>query len=117
MNNIICKNKNSSDKFYTIGYQSKQFTDFIEQLENLHIDTLVDVREIPNSRRKEFSKTRLSKYLKDRNINYIHLKDLGSPKEIRTKLKKDNDYNFFFKTYSSYLERKSSLPGNSPLLL
>ena len=109
MNNIICRNKNSSDKFYTIGYQSKQLTDFIEQLENLHIDTLVDVREIPNSRRKEFSKTRLSKYLKDRNINYIHLKDLGSPKEIRTKLKKDNDYNFFFKTYSSYLDSKNEI--------
>lgn len=106
MNDIICRNKKASGKFYTIGYQSKSVTDFIEKLENLNINTLVDVREIPNSRRKEFSKTRLSKYLNDRNINYIHLKDLGSPKEIRSKLKKDNDYNFFFKTYSLYLNSK-----------
>ena len=73
MNDIICRDKNSSGKFYTIGYQSKPFSDFIAQLENLNINTLVDVREIPNSRRKEFSKTRLSKHMNDRNINYIHL--------------------------------------------
>jgi len=105
MNDILNRNK-TSDKFYTIGYQSRSFSDFIGQLKNFKINTLIDVREVPNSRRKEFSKTRLSKYLKDRNIEYIHLKDLGSPKEIRNKLKMDNDYNFFFKKYSSYLHSK-----------
>jgi len=48
---------------YTIGYQSKSIDDLISQLKSHDISTLVDVREIPISRKKGFSKTVFSEYL------------------------------------------------------
>ena len=48
---------------YTIGYQSKSIDDFISRLRNHDISTLIDVREVPISRKKGFSKTVFSEYL------------------------------------------------------
>ena len=41
---------------YTIGYQSKSIDDFISRLRNHDISTLIDVREVPISRKKGLQK-------------------------------------------------------------
>lgn len=89
---------------YTIGYEGKNIYSFINHLKQAGISTLVDIREIPISRKKGFSKTILSEHLKENNIGYIHLKKLGSPKSLRKKVFEDNDYDYFFKEYSKYLK-------------
>jgi uncharacterized protein (DUF488 family) len=44
---------------------------------------LIDVRELPTSRRKGFAKSALSSALAAADIGYLHLKGLGDPKPGR----------------------------------
>lgn len=88
---------------FTAGYESRDINEFIGQLQEHNIQTVVDVREIPASRKQGFSKERLIEHLDSANIKYIHIKELGSPKSLRHKLYKDKDYNYFFKKYKKHL--------------
>jgi len=95
-----------SPVIFTIGYEGKKIENFILDLKKVKIDTLVDVREVPFSRKKGFSKKALVSYLKKMDVKYLHMKDLGSPKVIRDKFKKDKDFNSFSVEYLKYLSLK-----------
>lgn len=41
----------------TIGYEGRKIDEFIERLKEFNISRLIDVREIPFSRKPGFSKT------------------------------------------------------------
>lgn len=75
---------------YTLGYESAALEDFISTLKTAHIDVIIDVRELPLSRRKGFSKNILKATLAEHGIEYIHLKGLGDPKEGRDAAKAGN---------------------------
>jgi uncharacterized protein (DUF488 family) len=92
---------------HTIGYEGRDIDGFISQLQGSGINTLIDVRDIPLSRKKGFSKTPLSERLKENNIEYIHLKELGSPKNLREKVKSDGDYEYFFNEYLEYIQTQA----------
>src|SRR3989338_981177 len=87
----------------TIGYEGRAIDEFVDRLKQFNISRLIDVREIPLSRKPGFSKTSLRERLEDENIEYVHVKALGSPSAIRNKLKTDWDYDYFFKAYCKYL--------------
>jgi len=88
---------------YTIGYEVRNTDEFISELKKHDVTRLIDIRENPFSRKKGFSKSELMESLESVGIVYIHLKALGNPTEIRNKLKADNDYDYFVKTYQDYL--------------
>ncbi|MEI6634196.1 MAG: DUF488 domain-containing protein [Chlamydiota bacterium] len=88
---------------FTIGYEGSDMDSFIARLEQSQINRVVDVREIPLSRKPGFSKTSLREKLEEEGIEYVHIQRLGSPKAIRNKLKEDEDYNSFFQSCSTYL--------------
>ena len=67
-------------KLYTIGYEKVGQGDFVAALKAAKVKTLVDVREIANSRRAGFSKKSLAAALDEAGIAYIHMKPLGTPK-------------------------------------
>lgn len=67
----------------TIGYEKSSLADFVATLRLAGVDTLVDVRERAQSRRPGFSKKALALALHDVEINYLHLPQLGDPKEGR----------------------------------
>jgi uncharacterized protein (DUF488 family) len=67
----------------TIGYEACDLDDFVEVLLDAGIETLLDVRELPASRRKGFSKNKLREALEERGIAYVHLRGLGDPKPGR----------------------------------
>jgi uncharacterized protein (DUF488 family) len=67
----------------TIGYESADLSDFIVTLRRAGVNCLIDVRELPISRRKGFAKRALSEALADAGIGYVHLRGLGDPKEGR----------------------------------
>jgi len=90
---------------FTIGYEGRDVEEFILQLKRFNITRLIDVREIPLSRKKGFSKSALKERLASENIEYLHFKSLGSPSNIRNKLKADGDYDYFFKEFSKYLSK------------
>ena len=70
-------------KIYTIGYEGSDIERLVETLLILEIDIVADVRELPISRKKGFSKNRLKDALAARSIGYRHFKDLGDPKSGR----------------------------------
>ncbi len=68
---------------HTIGYERVGFPAFLAALQDADIETLIDVRELPNSRRAGFSKNLLKANLAAASIGYVHLKALGTPKAGR----------------------------------
>jgi len=96
-------------KLFTIGYEGTDLTDFLKTLKAAKIDVLLDIREIPLSRRKGFSKFALGQAMEAAGISYRHEKQLGSPKTIRHRLRDDGNYQQFFRDFERYLHRQLSL--------
>lgn len=73
-------------RFYTVGYGKASMTSFIDKLKRSGIVAVVDTRQRPHSQFKpEFSKTNLKSWLERNGIHYIHVKELGVPKDVRVK--------------------------------
>jgi len=66
-----------------IGYQGRTIDELVERLRGASITTVIDVRELPWSRRAEFSKKRLEERLTREGLRYIHLRAAGNPRENR----------------------------------
>lgn len=86
----------------TIGYESADLSDFVATLNEADVDILIDVRDRAQSRRKGFSKTALSEALKAGGIDYLHLRELGDPKEGR-EAARSGKWEEFHKIYSAVL--------------
>jgi uncharacterized protein (DUF488 family) len=76
------------NKFWTVGYEHVGIPDFIAALKAAKIKTVLDVREIANSRRAGFSKKSLAASLDQAGIAYIHKRALGTPKAGREAARK-----------------------------
>ncbi len=63
----------------TIGYEGKTLEEFLGELEAAGAELLIDVRAVAASRRPGFSKNALAGALKERGIDYVHLRALGTP--------------------------------------
>ena len=96
-------------KLYTIGYEGAELAHFVETLKTATVDMLLDVRDLPISRRKGFSKTALRNALEEAGIDYRHEKQLGSPKQIRHRLREDWDYKRFFQDFERHLDQQGDL--------
>jgi uncharacterized protein (DUF488 family) len=72
----------------TIGYEGKTLDEFLDELSGAGVELLIDVRAVAASRRPGFSKTALAGAVKDRRIDYVHLRALGTPKEGRDAARK-----------------------------
>lgn len=70
--------------FFTIGYVKRSQAEFLIALDRVQVSTVVDVRHIAASRyRPEFSKKNLRLALAGRDIDYLHLPELGVPRDVR----------------------------------
>ena len=96
-------------KLFTIGYEGAALDDFMHALKMAKINVLLDVRELPISRRKGFSKTALGDALTEAGITYRHEKQLGSPKLIRHRLREDGNYPRFFREFDQHLNKQLTL--------
>jgi uncharacterized protein (DUF488 family) len=69
---------------FTIGYEEHPTPgSLIQVLRKARVRRLVDVRELPHSRRRGFSKTQLSAALVKAGIEYEHVRELGNPSSFR----------------------------------
>jgi uncharacterized protein (DUF488 family) len=75
-------------KLATIGYQAATQADVIARLKAANVKVLIDVRAIAASRRAGFSKTLLASSLNAEGIEYVHLRQLGTPKPGRDAARK-----------------------------
>jgi len=69
----------SLDAVWTIGYSGRALEEFLHVLMRARVQVVVDVRELPLSRRKGFSKTALSRALESAGIEYRHVRAAGNP--------------------------------------
>lgn len=96
-------------QIFTIGYEGAALGDFLTTLEAAGVRQLLDVRELPNSRRKGFSKNPLREALTRAGIDYVHERALGSPRELRVRLREDKELTRFFSAYREYLATQHAL--------
>ena len=75
-------------RIFTIGYEDTTMADFLAALKKAGVKQVLDVRAIAASRRPGFSKSALAASLHEVGIDYIHLRDLGTPKPGRDAAKK-----------------------------
>ncbi|MBC6439873.1 MAG: DUF488 domain-containing protein [Rhodospirillales bacterium] len=73
---------------HTIGYEKSSIEDFIATLKLHSVDVLVDIREVPVSRKRGFSKRALSQAVSDAGLEYAHFRALGDPKAGRDAAKR-----------------------------
>jgi uncharacterized protein (DUF488 family) len=64
---------------FTIGYEKHTPDTFVQTLARFDVKRLIDVRELPLSRRKGFSKTALAAKLRESGIEYVHVREAGNP--------------------------------------
>jgi len=92
---------------YTVGYEGSDVQKFIRTLLRAGVKVVADVRAVPLSRKKGFSKRRLSDGLASAGIDYLHFGDLGNPREGRNAAKAGNE-NKFHRVYLKHLTTKAA---------
>jgi len=90
-------------KLFTIGYEQTPSKAVLDELESAGVKLLVDVRAVTSSRRPGFSKKQLAAGLDERDIAYVHLKGLGTPKEGRLAARSGN-YDVLQKVFAKHLK-------------
>jgi uncharacterized protein (DUF488 family) len=88
---------------FTIGYEHATPKSLLAELEKAGVKTLIDVRELPASRRPGFSKRALAAELARHDIRYEHLRGLGTPKEGRI-ANRAKDFKTFWRIVSEGLK-------------
>jgi uncharacterized protein (DUF488 family) len=73
----------SEKTLYLIGYEKSGLAEFLATLTAAGVKTLVDVRDLPLSRRAGFSKRQLQAAVEAAGMRYVHLRALGTPPEGR----------------------------------
>lgn len=86
----------------TIGYEGASINDFVATLKAAQVTRFIDIREVPLSRKKGFSKRALCDAVEAAGITYEHVKSLGDPKPGRDAAKA-GDYSKFKKIFSRHL--------------
>lgn len=68
-----------SQTLFTLGYEGLAMEQFLATLAANGIERVIDIRELPLSRRRGFSKTPLREALEAAGIEYRHLREAGNP--------------------------------------
>ena len=92
---------------YTIGYEGKALDDVLGRLKANRIELVVDVRALPLSRKRGFSKTALAAALEGVGIAYAHRVALGTPKPMRSRYKRDHDFAALSVEFKKYLTHQT----------
>ena len=88
---------------YTIGYEGMDTQKFVSALKSEGIKVLVDVREMPLSRKKGFSKSSLAALMESEGIEYRHIRTLGAPKAVRYRLREGGEWAEYCEGYQTHL--------------
>lgn len=97
-------------RLLTTGYAGHTPNSFVGKLLEHAVDVVVDVRENPVSRKKGFSRVKLSEFLADHGIEYIHIRELGVPANLRHELR-DGECGLdeYFTDFREYLQTQDNV--------
>ena len=88
----------------TIGYEGLSTRDFFDVLKRCRVSMIVDVRELPISRKPGFAKSALSAALGKHDIKYQHLVELGCPRDVRHDYREDENWARYTRRFKAYME-------------
>lgn len=91
----------------TIGYEGADISAFLSTLSEAGVRTVADIRDVPVSRKKGFSKNKLAAALEEVGIGYVHLKQLGDPKEGREAMRR-GDREHFLRVFHAHIDRSEA---------
>lgn len=114
--------KRQAGTIYTIGYEGIDAQRVIELLKENGVQTLIDARYRPGSRKAGLSKTPLSAALAKEGIRYTHDRGLGTPPEIMKQLREKGIYDWdayraFLLSQTESLEQASKLARKEAVCL
>lgn len=89
---------------HTIGYEGIDVERFLGILRTHGIETVIDVRELPLSRKPEFSKAKLANRLRLNGVGYVHMRALGCPRRIRHRYRADGHWGRYEQGFLAHLE-------------
>lgn len=89
-------------QLFTVGYEGAELAPFLATLMTAGVKQIIDIRELPLSRKRGFSKSALAAALTDTGIRYLHLRDLGDPKPGREAARR-GDHAGFLRIYRRHL--------------
>lgn len=95
--------QHSPNHLFTFGYEGCSVEHFVMRLREEKIGQVIDVRELPLSRKKGFSKQAIRKILTDSGLQYIHMPRLGCPKPVRDQYRQDGDWARYTQDFLAYL--------------
>ena len=90
-------------QLYTLGYEGIGQATLFQTLLFHDVQTLLDIRELPQSRKPGLSKTALGLAATDYGLQYAHVRALGTPRDIRYRRKIDHDEAAFRVGFLEYL--------------
>lgn len=92
---------------FTIGYEGLDIDAFMSLLTEHGIDTIVDVRELPLSRKPGFSKKSLASLLSLSGREYVHMVELGCPKLVRDRYREDGNWKQYTEGFLKHLKTQN----------
>lgn len=99
-------------RLFTLGYQGLTQDEFAKLILDNGIKKIIDVRAVPLSRKKGFSKGKLESSLNEIGLEYEHIKSLGTPKAIREVFKLNGDFQEFSKLYLRAISNENQTLDN-----
>ena len=90
---------------WTIGHSTRTFEELVDLLRAHGVDTVVDVRTVPRSRRHpHFTKDALAKDLPQAAIAYVHMPGLGGLRKARADSPNTGWRTDAFRGYADYMQ-------------
>ncbi|EOA02946.1 hypothetical protein HFRIS_020080 [Herbaspirillum frisingense GSF30] len=89
---------------FTIGYEGLNIDEFLMLLRKHDIETLVDIRELPLSRKPGFSKKALAGAVNSQGLDYLHMVQLGCPRNVRDQYRADGSWKRYTDGFMKYLK-------------
>jgi uncharacterized protein (DUF488 family) len=97
---------------WTIGHSTRTLEELVEMLHSFKIETVIDIRSYPGSRRyPQFNKEALEISMPENGFQYEHLRDLGGRRKVNPDSKNTAWRHEAFRGYADYMETDSFKEG------
>jgi uncharacterized protein (DUF488 family) len=106
-----------TESIFTIGHSNHSFEKFLEMLKAHGIELIADVRTIPKSRHNpQFSSDALAVSLKEHDIEYRHIADLGGLRHAKKESLNKGWENDSFRGFADHMQAEGFKKGLAELL-
>jgi uncharacterized protein (DUF488 family) len=95
-------------RIFTIGYEGLDLAAFTALLARHGVETVVDIRELPLSRKKGFSKQALKHELQLAGFGYAHIGALGCPRPVRDGYRQHRDWGIYTEGFMRHLREQDA---------